>query len=292
MGASYGSRVVQRLAEIDRAGTRSAVLLASLPLAPSLWRADRGGHRRAALDRLFADCAADPACAAAYGDLRAKLAAIATAIGGALRERRDVAEDRAEAWAHLRRLERRHGSFEAAIVARLDWANDLPLLPAAIAELHGFVGGEKNLAAADLDALYAGPASAGRMPPIDDGMIGSVIRCAEDYLPERAAPARNMCRNFAPLALGAAAAPADHAPTLVVTGVYDVRTPTAWSDEIAARIPGAILLRFGDTGHGVSYRHPCGNAIVAAFVADPTAKPDLSCVADHRRPRFAVPALR
>jgi pimeloyl-ACP methyl ester carboxylesterase len=293
VGASYGSRVVQRLAEIDPDGTRSAVLLASLPLAPSLARPDRWAQRRAALDRLFADCAADPACAAAHGDLRQKLAAIEAALAAA----REPPPGQEAAWDELRRVDRRHGGFAAALTARLDWAEELPRLPAAIAALHDFVSGTRILAAGAIAALYAGDgsatASAGRLPPIDDGMIGSVIRCAEDFLPERGeTPRTGFCRHFAPLALGRNPARQDHPPTLVVTGAYDVRTPTAWSDEIAARIPGAVLVRFGDVGHGVSYRHPCANAIVAAFIANPRAALDRSCLAAHQRPKFATPALR
>src|SRR6185295_14996650 len=38
MGASYGSRVVLRLAQIDPTGSRASVVMAALPLAPSLAR--------------------------------------------------------------------------------------------------------------------------------------------------------------------------------------------------------------------------------------------------------------
>src|SRR6185436_12753012 len=71
MGASYGSRVVLRLAQIDPAGSRASVIMAALPLAPSLARPDNALFRRALRSQLFQDCAAEPACAAAYGDLAA-----------------------------------------------------------------------------------------------------------------------------------------------------------------------------------------------------------------------------
>ncbi len=68
-----------------------------------------------------------------------------------------------------------------------------------------------------------------------------------------------------------------------------VREFGALAGQIAARFPGAVVARMGDAGHDVSYRHPCGNALMNAFVADPKAKLDLGCLASHVRPKFEVP---
>ena len=78
-------------------------------------------------------------------------------------------------------------------------------------------------------------------------------------------------------------------PLLVLTGAYDIRTLSIWSGLIGARYPSAIVARLGDAGHDISYRHPCANALMNAFVADPKAKLDLACVERHARPKFEVP---
>ena len=288
MGASYGSRVVLRLMQIDPAGTRAAVIMASLPLAPSLARADNALFRRALLARLFEDCAAQPACAAAYGDLAAKFARIQAMVkpGATI-----PSPDAQDAYGHLIEIERRTGGIAAALIRQLDWAEELPKLPRAVSELHDFLAGAKLLARARIDAIY-GLAMPRRLPPLDLTLIFSTTRCPEDVLPaagaDRDEGRRGACAAFAPAPV-ADTPPAQVAPLLILTGAYDIRTLTGWSDEIKERVPGSILARFGDYGHDVSYRHPCGNALMNAFVADPKAKLDLSCVEQHQRPKFEAP---
>jgi pimeloyl-ACP methyl ester carboxylesterase len=291
IGASYGSRVILRLAQIDSAGTRAAVSMASLPLAPSLARAENAAGRRALLARLFQDCAADPACASTHGDLLLKYARIQQILKDGAFPPMPQGEDLHR---HLREVERRTNGFEAALIAQLDWSDRLPLLPAAIADLYDLLTGAKALSHARISAIY-GIGGGSRLPPIDRTLILTTTRCPEDVLPERAKQPpddvrgrRNSCADFAAAPVPDTP-PATPPPLLILTGAYDIRTLSSWSDEIAARFPGAIVARMGDAGHDVSYRHPCANALMDAFVADPTAKLDLSCVARHARPKFDVP---
>ncbi len=295
MGASYAGRVVLRLMQIDPQGTRAAVVMAPLPLAPSLARPDNAEQRRTAWRRLVAECTADARCAR-QGDIGEKLRAIATA----LKSEQAPASIPPDLFAQWRRLDRHHGGIEAALIRRLDWPDELPRLPRAVGELFEFLNGKIVLDRARLDAIYAGETKAGdgaRIPPIDRSFIGAIVRCREDVLPARAAAEQgngptlgpgNICSFFASAPVKDEP-PAQPPPLLIQTGAYDVRTPTAWSDEIAAQVPGSILARMGDTGHGVSYRHPCGNALMTAFIADPGAPLDLGCVAKHARPSFAAP---
>ncbi len=289
MGASYGSRVVLRLAQIDPAGSRASVVMAALPLAPSLARPENGQLRSALLARLFQDCAAEAHCAAAYGDLAAKFAAIQALLkeGAA----RPAPPDGKEELEHLIGVERRTGGIAAALIRRLDWGEELPHLPRAVFDLHGFLAAGKPITRARIDAIY-GLAMPRRLPPIDSTLIFVTTRCPEDVLPSTAPGERrgrrDACAAFAPSPV--ADTPPARAPrVLVITGVYDIRTLSSWADEIAKSFPGAVVARFGDAGHDVSYRHPCGNALMNAFVADPAAKLDLACVAQHARPKFDVP---
>ncbi|MCW5770569.1 MAG: alpha/beta fold hydrolase [Rhodospirillaceae bacterium] len=288
VGASYGSRVVLRLMQIDPEGTRAVVSLASLPLAPSLARPENPLFRRGLIARLFADCAAEPACAAAYGDLAAKFAAIQRML--AQPNGADRAPEAKELRHYLAALDRRRRGFASALIRQLDWSERLPVLPRAVADLHDFLAGTKLISRTRIDAIY-GLDMRHDQPPIDRSLIFYTTRCPEDVLPPRGEGERGRrgaCGFFnpAPLADTPLARPA---PLLILTGAYDIRTLTGWSDEIAAKVPGAIVARMGDAGHDVSYRHPCGNALMTAFVTDPRATLDLACVANHRRPKFQVP---
>jgi pimeloyl-ACP methyl ester carboxylesterase len=289
MGASYGSRVVLRLAQIDPAGSRATVAMAALPIAPSLARPENVTFRRALLARLFQDCAAEPHCAGAYGDLAAKFAEIQSLLKpGAARRTPPAAKEELD---HLLAVEHRSGGIAAALIRRLDWAEELPLIPRAVHDLHAFLAAGKPITRARIDSVY-GIGMPRRLPPIDSTLIFATTRCPEDVLPsapanERRNP-RDACTAFAPAPVPDT--PPGLAPRLlVITGAYDIRTLSAWADEIAMGFPGAIVARLGDAGHDVSYRHPCANALMDAFVADPAAKLDLGCVAKHARPKFEVP---
>ncbi|HEY7607914.1 MAG TPA: alpha/beta fold hydrolase [Alphaproteobacteria bacterium] len=289
MGASYGSRVVLRLAQIDPEGSRATVIMAVLPLAPSLARAENALARRALLARLFQNCAAEPACAAAYGDLVAKFVEIQALLKEAAQH--GAAPEAKGALEHVLAVERRTGGIASALIRRLDWAEELPHLPRAIFDLHAFLTGGKAIPAARIDEIY-GLAMPRRLPPIDSTLILVTTRCPEDILPsatpDEGRGHRDACSFFTPAPV-ADKPPGKTPPLLILTGAYDIRTLTGWADEIQMGVPGSILARFGDAGHDASYRHPCGNALMNAFVADPAAKLDLACVAQHARPKFEVP---
>jgi pimeloyl-ACP methyl ester carboxylesterase len=300
VGASYASRVLHLLALVDPEGTRSVVLMASLPLAPALARRDLAGLGAALRAELARACAEDAACHEAYGDLAARLAAIEAAIarGAALTPESEAAGLR---WV-LADLERRSGGFARALVRRMDRAGDIRFLPRDIAALHDIVHGRRSATPAGLRALYGGGEGlASPLPPIDwASLTGFVIRCREDVLPGLAAgtaarrtqPSLLACADFAAIAFPkpppGARVGAGLPPVLILTGAYDVRTPSAWSDEIALDLPGAVLVRLGDIGHDLSYRHPCANALMTAFVVAPTAPLDTACALGHRRPKFEI----
>jgi pimeloyl-ACP methyl ester carboxylesterase len=71
------------------------------------------------------------------------------------------------------------------------------------------------------------------------------------------------------------AAPLPAVPTLLISGLQDVRTPTANAQLVAARIPGARLLTVPYTGHSVlgSDFSGCAQAAVRAFFAGAPIQP-------------------
>jgi pimeloyl-ACP methyl ester carboxylesterase len=74
-GTSYGTRLALTLARDHPEGVRALVLDSTVPLEVD-GRAELRANAQRALDELFKGCAADPACAAAYGDLGRRTSAL------------------------------------------------------------------------------------------------------------------------------------------------------------------------------------------------------------------------
>lgn len=68
-------------------------------------------------------------------------------------------------------------------------------------------------------------------------------------------------------------------PTLVLAGQFDPVTPPDWGRLAAQTLSRSYVFEFPGTGHGVIYARPtCGFDVVSAFLADPAAKPDATCI--------------
>jgi pimeloyl-ACP methyl ester carboxylesterase len=78
-------------------------------------------------------------------------------------------------------------------------------------------------------------------------------------------------------------------PTLLLSGAYDPVTPPSWGDEAAAYLSFSTHVVFPDMGHGTVDTRPCPTRIALAFLRDPWAKPDTSCVDRLGPPKFWVP---
>jgi pimeloyl-ACP methyl ester carboxylesterase len=77
-------------------------------------------------------------------------------------------------------------------------------------------------------------------------------------------------------------------PTLVTNGEYDPVTPPDNGHLAAQTLSKSFVFDFPETGHGSTLSGACPNSIAIAFVEDPTAKPDDSCIKDMQTV-FAVP---
>jgi pimeloyl-ACP methyl ester carboxylesterase len=75
-------------------------------------------------------------------------------------------------------------------------------------------------------------------------------------------------------------------PALVLAGRFDPITPPAGTEAVAERLPHSTFLLFPADGHGVTGTNDCADAIEIAFLADPTARLDASCVAKLSGPAF------
>lgn len=67
-------------------------------------------------------------------------------------------------------------------------------------------------------------------------------------------------------------------PALVLAGRYDPATPPYWSESTAGTLGQATYVEFPTLGHGVMRSNDCGLAIGLAFINDPAAEVDVTCV--------------
>ena len=73
-------------------------------------------------------------------------------------------------------------------------------------------------------------------------------------------------------------------PTLVFAGAFDPITPPDWSQQVAAALLDVTYVEMPDHGHGMAT--PCPTRIRVAFLIDPSAPPDTTCVAEAMPPDF------
>ena len=77
-------------------------------------------------------------------------------------------------------------------------------------------------------------------------------------------------------------------PILVAAGTVDPITPPNYSRSIMSDLANGQYVEFPYTGHGALFSHSpgCGQDLWVAFVKDPMAQLDTSCIADVQPPAF------
>ncbi|MCB9155477.1 MAG: alpha/beta hydrolase [Caldilineae bacterium] len=75
-------------------------------------------------------------------------------------------------------------------------------------------------------------------------------------------------------------------PTLVLNGAIDPATPASNGDLVASHLPDVKEVTFGNGGH-IQLSKLCAQSIIAAFLKDPSAQLDTSCVPDKQS--FSLP---
>jgi hypothetical protein len=78
-------------------------------------------------------------------------------------------------------------------------------------------------------------------------------------------------------------------PTLVLAGQYDPITPPAWGQQAAESLSNSFFYEFPGFGHGVSIDDACPESITQAFLHNPAAAPDATCLAEMSGPDFSLP---
>ena len=302
-GVSYGTDLALQLLRDHPEGIRSLVLDSVVPPSQNLidkwWQAPASG-----LAAIFAACAAQPACAAAYPDLATVFTATVKQLSATPAEVtvKDAAGDPVRvtidgfklfsvvlAWSAspaqvvdiprmIDNLASGDGSLAAAAIVALD---DLPreqrgLLGAALAltayctEMTSWTTPEQALSQAR-----------SALPGIPDAVL-QIAPTGSWFFDE--------CRAWG---LGrsdpaARAATVSAVPTLILAGTFDCSTAPAWVDQVTPGLRNSQVLHFPGVGHGVLPTSRCAQAIMTAYVDDPSASVDRSCIAATTVPTFTT----
>ena len=75
-------------------------------------------------------------------------------------------------------------------------------------------------------------------------------------------------------------------PTLVINGGFDAKTSPMWAAYVAKTLRNSTTIIIPGIGHLVTAQSPCAQTVVRAFLANPAAPPDTSCVAKVTIPPF------
>ena len=298
-GGSYGTRLGLAYIAAHEDRVRSAVLDGLAPYAMKLFLTF-GEDGKAALDRVFAACVADPSCAEAFPNLEARfwpwLDGLRPADGNppttvTVRDPRtghrtlDLPLDR--------------DGVASAIRGLLYGTEMASLLPLA---LHQAIEGDPE--ALISQALILGDGMEESMAP---GLMMSVA-CAEDVAritdADRAALASEPFLGTALLDMVIASCErwnvgtvpdslfdpvTSDVPILLLSGAEDPVTPERWAAEAAKTLSNATSLTVPATGH-IASNAGCAPEHLADFYEDPNPamSHDFSCLQDIERPPFFV----
>ncbi len=269
-GGSYGTRLAQAYARAYPASVRAMVLDGVAAPDQIIPAGARDGQ--AALDALFARCAADPACAKAFPRLKEEFGALLRRVdGGAVTL--DFPHPRTAQATHLALSNRK---FVETVHGVLYSANDSGRLPFLIH--NAFLGNWAPL----MVRAYAG-GDLGAEGPVSV-LLHLAVVCAED-VPRLSAQAyadddrgafmagyarriASLCPALAVPAVMTAPPGAIAAPALLLSGAMDPVTPPRRADDAARFLPRSQRFVVRNAGHGIS-QLGCAPRLLREFLDRP-----------------------
>ena len=265
---SYGTRVAQEYMRKYPQHVRAVVLLGTLP--PDVRLPDgfaEGGQR--GLDAIVDDCERDAGCRAAYPELRAQLVRLATA---------SLPVDRTAFTEWIRHtISTPAGARRLPSLIARAAAGDFTAFTSARDDLHLRHAVLLSVSCSEDEPFLPHDANdRARKTWFGDGrLVQQAGECAE----WRHAP---VAHSTEPVAFAG--------PVLAFAGERDSITPPEYADRATARMPHAHVIRVPWDGHlpdGLAHAD-CLDRIERAFLLDPSAPLDTSCVATIAPPPFAI----
>jgi pimeloyl-ACP methyl ester carboxylesterase len=284
LGVSYGARLALEMLRADPAGTRAAII-------DSAYIPGKGGRlasielAKDATARLAAACAADAKCAPAHPDLTKEINDL-FAKADAKPIKVDVPlDDGTNVPLALTGPDIAGALFNAQYDESL-----IPLLPKIVS---GLLAGDTTVVPeiGRRAIPFVNSVSEGAYFAVDcaDNAPLGVAKTdknapvgAGDYALIAVLNSNCTQWNVASVPDSFTALPHAKVPMLALAGSLDPVTPPPYTKAAADAAAGpSTFVEFTGNGHGQWNSNDCARSIVAAFLADPEAKPDTSCVARH-----------
>jgi pimeloyl-ACP methyl ester carboxylesterase len=296
LGGSYGTRLGLTVMRDFPKGIRSAILDSVSPPLIHLDTAMLENFVRA-LDVLFADCAADLTCNAAYPDLEETLYNLSDQLAT---DPLNVPLPRDGV------LNLTNDRFLSILWESMNHTEAIPYLPLLIhsTSRQDFAG---------LAALEALSDDAPTVPGdwMSEGLLWS-IHCAEEWAYEPASEWQSAAKaldpsirepvianfigfndpcliwNVSPASVNEETAVYGSVPTLLLAGEYDPATSPEWAELAAETLTQAYVFVLPGTGHVTFRTNLCSHSLISAFLDDPLHSPDASCIAKMGPPVFVT----
>jgi pimeloyl-ACP methyl ester carboxylesterase len=293
-GVSYGTLEELEVMRSHPAGIRSVVLDSVKP--PDVdTLAEWGPNGDAALEILFAGCAADAACAAAHPNLGATFDRLVGELDAA-----PLTLEFEDPWAATIRTGSANG--DTLIFSVYNALYDTAGIGALPGRIEAISAGDTEL----LESTLAVDANA-----FGAEAVRSSVYCRDDFVwtdPDKIRASSHTiqrariaevftfwalwdleaCRVFGtargdPAARGPVTSTI---PTLILSGEYDPITPTAWGERALRTLKNGAIVVFPGVGHGVLGSNSCAEGLVNGFLDDPAGSVDPGCAANLDWPSF------
>ena len=288
-GVSYGARLALTTMRDYPDGLRSVILDGVYPPHVNRHEGTPAGFLDA-VNRLFADCAAQADCREVYPDIEGDLTAV---LDRAAEEPLSVTVkhpvDGSPVRLDLGDTELTQGLFDAFYDPEVIRALPFLIDRLAVGDAGAAVPlAQRSLDNADLRAegLEQSIECAEEVPFNTDDLIAAALTV--DPLLEHLAlfdGVREACGVWAVPALSALEneAVVSGIPTLLTSGGYDPITPALWAESAAVTLSTHYLYTFPAMGHGsvwANWIDDCPASIAQQFLRDPAEEPDASCISD------------
>lgn len=286
LGISYGARLTLAAMRTTPGAIRSVILDSVSDVTSGGLAATRMSAERA-FTELVAGCAENPACAAAHPDLSAEIDSVEQRYNASpIRVDVDLNDGAGPQTFVITGSDAMGGIFQAMYDPTL-----IPLLPHIIGDLadgnttivgelvrqnvafNGTISWGMNLSVNCADYAGLGP-DADTAAVKNPGRFRTLLTetTCDDWPVEPTSGSFND-----PVG--------SDIPSLVVAGRFDPITPPARSEKAASRLAKSTFAMWPNRGHGVT-GDPCAETVMSAFLDNPSAPVDLSCVASLPDPAF------
>ena len=298
-GISNGTRVALTALRDEPDGIRSVVLDSTVPVQAN-WRADYSKDFERSLNTVFAACATDPGCNAAFPNFEQTFFTLVENLNASPITVQPTDPTTGEPFTVVITGDRLLLGVQQALYD----TTLIPLLPLVITAAAGGDTALLTVAAARIAAPSANAQGVFRsdlcfeeIPFSTPDVVAMATDGVRAEIKEAGVIGINNLDDEVCAFWGARQPPAlenepvtSEVPALVLAGEYDPITPPAYGQLAAQTLANSFYFLFPGQGHGQLFNPlapTCAIDLVAAFLDDPTQRPDGSCVDALPAPHFA-----